>query len=216
MQVSFVCLLFVALIYYYCREINISVASGAVPPITIVQLIPGGQSVVINSAETSYTLDADVNVGTTLMYFVNDSIGAQGGVSPFYTVSGSSDSSCLINPPTSTAGMSATATATARSRLRLRPSRLHRHLVQTEMLLLSQARQAAAGRCLLHWSSSVCACGVNGIQIQSTSLYHHLTRHNVCARVPTQTLLHTGYPKFDHVDCIVSIHIIKLPNAIPC
>ncbi|KAG2358518.1 hypothetical protein BDR07DRAFT_268032 [Suillus spraguei] len=144
-----------------CSEIKFTANSNAapvVPPITIVQLIPGGQSVVINSMEASYTLDAlDVNVGTTLMYFVTDSMGVQCGASRFYTVSGSSDSSCLIKPPTSTAGMSVTATATTT----LPPSPLH--LVQTEMLLLSQARQAAAAaRCLLHWSSSACACRVNG------------------------------------------------------
>ncbi|KAG2075611.1 hypothetical protein BDR04DRAFT_1228565 [Suillus decipiens] len=88
-------------------------APDAVAPITVVQLIPGGQPAMMNSVDTSYTLVPDVNVGTTLMYFVNDSVGVQGGVSGFYKVSGSSDSSCLIpNVPSSTIGMSATATAT--------------------------------------------------------------------------------------------------------
>lgn len=100
-----------------CGQFTIGVdsgASGAVLPVTITQLIPGGQPFVWNSVNSfTFSSVVNVNTGTILLYFVTDSAGRQGGVSGFEQVLGSSDSSCLsANSPSSTAGMSATATAT--------------------------------------------------------------------------------------------------------
>lgn len=100
-----------------CGQFTIGVgsgASGAVLPVTITQLIPGGQPFVWNSVNSfTFSSVVNVNTGTNLLYFVTDSTGRQGGVSGFEQVLGSSDSSCLgANSPSSTAGMSATATAT--------------------------------------------------------------------------------------------------------
>ncbi|KAG2042713.1 hypothetical protein BDR03DRAFT_944072 [Suillus americanus] len=95
-----------------CSQLTISTIEGSpVLPITIVQLIPGGQPTVFNSATSSYTFDINVHAGTGLMYFVTDSTGAQGGVSTIEQVSGSSNASCLT--PSFTAGTSATATDTS-------------------------------------------------------------------------------------------------------
>lgn len=97
-----------------CGQFTIGVDSGAVLPVTITQLIPGGQPFVWNSVNSfTFSSVVNVNTGTNLLYFVTDSAGRQGGVSGFEQVLGSSDSSCLnANSPSFTAGMSATATAT--------------------------------------------------------------------------------------------------------
>ncbi|KAG2126828.1 hypothetical protein DEU56DRAFT_903368 [Suillus clintonianus] len=96
-----------------CSQFTISY-TGAILPATIVQLIPGGQSVVFNSVNSNtFTSVADVNVGTNLIFFMTDSAGRQGGVSGFEQVLSSSNTSCLnANSPSSTSSMSATATAT--------------------------------------------------------------------------------------------------------
>ncbi|KAG1881065.1 hypothetical protein F4604DRAFT_1746187 [Suillus subluteus] len=99
-----------------CSQFTVVVDSGAVLPITIAQLIPGGQPVVFNSNSDTFTSVVDVNQGTNLVYFVTDSEGRQGGVSGFEQVLGSSNSSCLsANSPSSTAGISATSTASPTS-----------------------------------------------------------------------------------------------------
>ncbi|KAG2042738.1 hypothetical protein BDR03DRAFT_944131 [Suillus americanus] len=97
-----------------CSQFTVVTGSGAILPVTIVQLIPGGQPVVFNSNSYTFTSVVDVNAGTNLLYFVTDSQGRQGGISGFEQVSGSSNSSCLsANSPSSTAGISATATSTS-------------------------------------------------------------------------------------------------------
>ncbi|KAG1792014.1 uncharacterized protein HD556DRAFT_584128 [Suillus plorans] len=96
-----------------CSPFTIT-ASGAVPPITVGQLIPGGLSVLFNSGSNTFSSILDVSAGTNVLYFVNDSLGNQGGVSPYEPISGSSDSACL-NLLSSTAGISATATASLSS-----------------------------------------------------------------------------------------------------
>ncbi|KAG1791138.1 hypothetical protein EV424DRAFT_1549426 [Suillus variegatus] len=92
-----------------CSPFTIT-ASGAVPPITVGQLIPGGLSLLSNSGSSTYSSILDVSAGTNVLYFVNDSLGNQGGVNQYVPVLGSSDSSCL-NLLSSTAGISATSTA---------------------------------------------------------------------------------------------------------
>ncbi|KAG2075598.1 hypothetical protein BDR04DRAFT_1228557 [Suillus decipiens] len=95
-----------------CNRFNVTIHSGAILPVTITQLIPGGQPVSFNSATSSFTSVVDVNAETTLQYFVTDSTGTQGGDSGFQQVLGSNNVSCLsTNSPSSTAGVSATATA---------------------------------------------------------------------------------------------------------
>ncbi|KAG1834136.1 hypothetical protein EV424DRAFT_1362911 [Suillus variegatus] len=103
-----------------CSQFTISVnssaasANGAVLPITIAQLIPGGQPTIFYSNEDTFTSVIDVTGGTSLLYFVTDSKGRQGGVSGFQQVLESSNFTCLsANSPSSTAGISATATSTA-------------------------------------------------------------------------------------------------------
>ncbi|KAG1770630.1 hypothetical protein EDD22DRAFT_38862 [Suillus occidentalis] len=103
-----------------CGQFTIGIgsgANGAVLPVTITQLIPGGQPFVWNSVNSfTYSSVVNVHTGTILLYFVTDSTGRQGGVSGPQQVLGSSDSSCLsANSPSYTAGMSATATASPTS-----------------------------------------------------------------------------------------------------
>ncbi|KAG2075612.1 hypothetical protein BDR04DRAFT_852600 [Suillus decipiens] len=96
-----------------CSPFTVAVGSGAILPITIVQLMPGGQSVIFTSSTSSFTSVIDVSAETNLMYFVTDSAGRPGGISGFQQVLGSSNISCLnANSPSTTAGMSATTTAT--------------------------------------------------------------------------------------------------------
>ncbi|KAG2358545.1 hypothetical protein BDR07DRAFT_1489367 [Suillus spraguei] len=99
-----------------CNQFTVTIHSGAILPVTITQLIPGGQPVSFKSATSSFTSVVDVNAATTLMYFVTDSTGTQGGDSGFQQVLGSNNVSCLsTNSPSSTAGMSATAMALSTS-----------------------------------------------------------------------------------------------------
>ncbi|KAG2159313.1 uncharacterized protein EDB93DRAFT_279504 [Suillus bovinus] len=58
-----------------CSQFTITASGGAVPPITIGLLIPGGQSVVFNSDSNTFQSVLDVIAGTNVMYFVNDSLG---------------------------------------------------------------------------------------------------------------------------------------------
>ncbi|KAG1734070.1 uncharacterized protein EDB91DRAFT_1057111, partial [Suillus paluster] len=99
-----------------CSQFTVSGYSGAVLPVTIVGLIPGGQSLVFNSVtSSSYTSVMDVSAESTLVFFIIDSQGRQGGASDLQPVSGSSNSSCLgANSPSSTAGgISPTASPTS-------------------------------------------------------------------------------------------------------
>ncbi|KAG1812933.1 uncharacterized protein BJ212DRAFT_1369082 [Suillus subaureus] len=99
-----------------CSLLTISANGSEFQPITIMQLIPGGQSVMFNSVDSPFSFVVDVIAGTDLLYSVTDSEGRSGGVSKFQLVSGSSNSSCLsANSPSSTAGMSATASPTSSS-----------------------------------------------------------------------------------------------------
>jgi hypothetical protein len=68
-------------------------------------LIPGGESFVL-SAPTgpNYTWIADIAAGTQVIFYMMDSQGRQGGVSPIYTVQPLANTSCLnVNSPSSTA-----------------------------------------------------------------------------------------------------------------
>ncbi|KAG2149128.1 uncharacterized protein EDB93DRAFT_362578 [Suillus bovinus] len=99
-----------------CSQFTIQAESSAVLPITIVQLIPGGQPVVFNSNSANFTSVANVTAGTDLMYLIFDSLGRQGGISGLEQVVGTGDFSCLsANLSSTTVGMSATTTTSQSS-----------------------------------------------------------------------------------------------------
>ncbi|KAG2125310.1 hypothetical protein DEU56DRAFT_759347 [Suillus clintonianus] len=106
-----------------CSQFTLSY-TGATLPVTIVQLIPGGQSTVFNSVNSNtFTSVANVNTGTNLMFLMTDSAGRQGGDSGFEQVLSSSNASCLnANSPSSTSSMSATATASTSASSTSNPS----------------------------------------------------------------------------------------------
>ncbi|OJA21454.1 hypothetical protein AZE42_10354 [Rhizopogon vesiculosus] len=88
-----------------CNGYTFTSYDGAVQPITITALIPGGEYVILNPPNgSSYNWVADVEEGTDLVFFMMDSQGRSGGISDIEQVSLSSDSSCLnVNSPSSTA-----------------------------------------------------------------------------------------------------------------
>lgn len=68
-------------------------------------LIPGGEHVVLYPPTgPNYTWVTDVEAGTSLIFFMIDSQGRQGGVTPLNTVQPLSNTSCInVNSPSSTA-----------------------------------------------------------------------------------------------------------------
>lgn len=68
-------------------------------------LIPGGENFVLYPPTgPNYTWVTDVEAGTSLIFFMIDSQGRQGGVSPLNTVQPLSNTSCInVNSPSSTA-----------------------------------------------------------------------------------------------------------------
>ncbi|OJT04749.1 hypothetical protein TRAPUB_4543, partial [Trametes pubescens] len=87
-----------------CREYTFSGYTGAIQPVTIHGVVPGGSSFVLNPPKgpTSYDWTADVASGTSLVFIMTDSQGRQGGSSQIYLVNLSDDASCLDkNSPTS-------------------------------------------------------------------------------------------------------------------
>ncbi|OJA11297.1 hypothetical protein AZE42_06527 [Rhizopogon vesiculosus] len=87
-----------------CNGYTFSGYDDAVLPVTITGLIPGGTSVILYPVTTSsYTWVADVKEGTSLLFFVTDSQGRDGGVDNLKTVADSTDASCLnATSPSST------------------------------------------------------------------------------------------------------------------
>jgi hypothetical protein len=60
-------------------------------------LVPGGESVILQPPNGSnYSWTADVQAGTSLIFFMTDSQGRQGGASDVVTVAASTDGSCLV------------------------------------------------------------------------------------------------------------------------
>ncbi|KAJ7596969.1 hypothetical protein C8J56DRAFT_1158966 [Mycena floridula] len=94
-----------------CRDFVFSEYSDAVQPVTIMGVIPGGQSFVLNPPKgtTSYNWTTDVFNGTSLIFIMTDALFRQGGSSDLYTVVSSDDTSCINkNSPSSTIGPSST------------------------------------------------------------------------------------------------------------
>lgn len=96
-----------------CNPYTFKGYSGAILPITIYGLIPGGQTTIMNPPNgPSYQWITDVAAGTTMMFLMVDSQGRQGGSSDVLTVASSGDSTCLnAQSPTSTANPSASGTS---------------------------------------------------------------------------------------------------------
>jgi hypothetical protein len=107
-----------------CRPFTISGYDGAVQPVTIMGVIPAGNSFVLNPPVGPTTFDWDVNVAsdTSIVFIMTDAQGRQGGSSDVKTVGVSGDKTCLndlspsstIHGPTSTSSLpSKKATSTA-------------------------------------------------------------------------------------------------------
>ncbi|KAI5999853.1 hypothetical protein F5J12DRAFT_270215 [Pisolithus orientalis] len=78
---------------------------GAILPATIVGIIPGGESFLIQSGvtTTSYTWTVDVQAGTSIMFAMWDTNGNSGGCAELQSVGPSNDASCLSSSsPSST------------------------------------------------------------------------------------------------------------------
>ncbi|OAX35607.1 hypothetical protein K503DRAFT_828531 [Rhizopogon vinicolor AM-OR11-026] len=94
-----------------CNDYTFSGYDDAVLPVTITGLIPGGTSVILYPVTTSnYTWVADVKEGTSLLFFMTDSQGRDGGVDNLKTVADSTDASCLnaISPSSTSSAPSQT------------------------------------------------------------------------------------------------------------
>ncbi|KAK0478225.1 hypothetical protein IW261DRAFT_212181 [Armillaria novae-zelandiae] len=94
-----------------CRTYTFSAYDGAVQPVTIMGMIPNGDTFVINppSGATEYDWIADVYNGTSIIFAMVDSQGRQGGSSDVKTVGTSTDQSCIDDSsPSSTAAPSST------------------------------------------------------------------------------------------------------------
>ncbi|KAI5999852.1 hypothetical protein F5J12DRAFT_952001 [Pisolithus orientalis] len=70
---------------------------GAVLPVSIMAIIPGGESIILQSDVTTvnYTWTANVQAGTSIIFSMLDANDNSGGCSPLQTVGASNDASCL-------------------------------------------------------------------------------------------------------------------------
>ncbi|KAF9040546.1 hypothetical protein BJ165DRAFT_1490722 [Panaeolus papilionaceus] len=90
-----------------CRPFVFSGYNTAVQPVTITAIIPGGNSFILNPpvGPTSFSWTTNVARGTSMIFFLTDATGRQGGSSDVRIVSTSDDASCINgNSPTTTAG----------------------------------------------------------------------------------------------------------------
>ncbi|CAL1695615.1 unnamed protein product [Somion occarium] len=101
-----------------CRPFTFGNYVGAVQPVTITGVIPGGQAFVLNPpvGPTSYDWNADVAAGTGIIFILTDSKGRKGGSSDVRVVGVSDDNSCLsTNSPTSASIVPSASTSQAAS-----------------------------------------------------------------------------------------------------
>ncbi|KDQ63462.1 hypothetical protein JAAARDRAFT_189038 [Jaapia argillacea MUCL 33604] len=106
-----------------CRPFTFSAYTGAVQPVTIYGLIPGGESFVLNPPEgpVSFAWPANVAAGTSILFAMVDAQGRQGGSSDVRLVGLSNDATCLNtnspssvpNPPAVSTSATASASRTA-------------------------------------------------------------------------------------------------------
>ncbi|KAI0257481.1 hypothetical protein BJV78DRAFT_1278000 [Lactifluus subvellereus] len=109
-----------------CRPYRFTAFSGAIQPVTIYAMVPGGTATVLNppnqSTEFAWS-PASVSAGTGIVFVMSDSAGRTGGASGIKVSGSTSDTSCLnSNSPaltlqgtSSTTSISATPTATQTS-----------------------------------------------------------------------------------------------------
>ncbi|KJA29411.1 hypothetical protein HYPSUDRAFT_516676 [Hypholoma sublateritium FD-334 SS-4] len=96
-----------------CRPFTFSDYTGAVQPVTISAIIPGGNAFLLSPpvGPTSFDWNAAVARGTSVVFVMTDSQGRAGGVSDIEIITSSDDSSCLnSNSPSSTASPPSTPT----------------------------------------------------------------------------------------------------------
>lgn len=101
-----------------CRPYVFSGYDGAVQPVTITGIIPGGQSFILNPpvGPTSYEWTANVWNQTSIIFVMEDSQGRAGGSSDLRAVSTSDDSSCIDgSSPSSTITAGPTSTSSSPS-----------------------------------------------------------------------------------------------------
>jgi len=98
-----------------CRPFTFSGFDGAVPPVTIGVVIPGGTALTMNPppGQSSYEWTVNVARRTSMIFFMTDSQGRQGGSSDLRSVGASDDSSCLDNSSPSTTTDAPTPTQTS-------------------------------------------------------------------------------------------------------
>ncbi|KAH8120266.1 hypothetical protein DFH11DRAFT_1559227 [Phellopilus nigrolimitatus] len=99
-----------------CRSFTFSGYDGATQPVTVLGLIPLGQTFQLHSPSsgpTSFEWEANVAADTSIAFIMIDSEGRQGGSSDLRTVSPSDNSSCInASSPHSTVDTPATQTDT--------------------------------------------------------------------------------------------------------
>lgn len=87
-----------------CRPFTFSGYDGAIPPVTIGVIIPGGNALTMSPppGESSYTWSVNAARGTSMIFFMTDSHGRQGGSSDLRSVGASDDNTCLDSSSLST------------------------------------------------------------------------------------------------------------------
>ncbi|KAH7918062.1 hypothetical protein BV22DRAFT_1134887 [Leucogyrophana mollusca] len=113
--------------FQQCGQYTYENYLGATQPISITALVPGGGSVVTQAPDStilSYSWPIDVTAGTSLILFLTDATGAQGGTTYIWTVSSSGNSSCLTGsyPSSTTEAPSPTSAASQMSSQMASPS----------------------------------------------------------------------------------------------
>jgi len=100
-----------------CREYSFTNYSGAVQPVTITGLIPGGTSFILlpQTGSTEFDWEADIETGTSVVFFMQDSKGHQGGSTQLDQVGETGDSSCLTGAFPSSLAVHPSATYTTSS-----------------------------------------------------------------------------------------------------
>ncbi|KAF8168177.1 hypothetical protein B0H34DRAFT_49886 [Crassisporium funariophilum] len=102
-----------------CRPFVFSGYDTAIQPVTITGIVPGGTSFILNppNGPNSFTWNANVAQGTSMLFFMTDAQGRQGGSSDIRLVAFSDDTSCLNNlsPSSTSAAPSATGSTTPTS-----------------------------------------------------------------------------------------------------
>ncbi|KAH9858091.1 hypothetical protein C2E23DRAFT_719321 [Lenzites betulinus] len=98
-----------------CRSYTFSGYEGAVQPITIQGVVPGGSTFILNPPKgpTSYDWITDIAAGSTVAFIATDAEGRQGGCSQLYLVGMSDDATCLTktSPASATNAPSATSSS---------------------------------------------------------------------------------------------------------